>query len=67
MPYDEHGYCTSPDRDVPKIVCGYPRPCPHHTVTINPNGNSTSIPKGLKISQSAREKISKVSKALKDK
>lgn len=24
--------CDKPDRDVPKIKCGYPLPCPHHTV-----------------------------------
>ncbi|VVB55213.1 Uncharacterised protein [uncultured archaeon] len=26
--------CNQPDRDVPGIICGYPLPCPHHTVTI---------------------------------
>jgi hypothetical protein len=24
------GFCIRPDRDVPKIQCGYPLPCPHH-------------------------------------
>jgi hypothetical protein len=27
--------CKHPDRDVPKLVCGYPLPCPHHTVVID--------------------------------
>lgn len=27
--------CTKPDRDVPKLMCGYPMPCPHHTVVIH--------------------------------
>lgn len=27
-------YCTSPDRDVPGIKCGYPLPCPHHSVLV---------------------------------
>ena len=27
--------CKHPDRDVPKLVCGYPLPCPYHTVLIN--------------------------------
>lgn len=27
--------CTKPDRDVPKLVCGYPLPCPHHTVVLD--------------------------------
>jgi hypothetical protein len=28
-------YCRHPDRDVPKIVCGYPLPCPYHTVLVD--------------------------------
>ena len=24
-------HCTQPDRDEPRIECGYPLPCPHHT------------------------------------
>lgn len=24
--------CAQPDRHVPKLVCGYPLPCPHHTL-----------------------------------
>ena len=27
--------CTKPDRDQPELVCGYPLPCPYHTVTID--------------------------------
>lgn len=26
--------CKKPDRDVPALVCGYPLPCPHHTVVF---------------------------------
>jgi hypothetical protein len=26
--------CTKPDRDEPRLVCGYPLPCPHHTVVL---------------------------------
>ena len=22
--------CQAPDRDSPRLVCGYPLPCPHH-------------------------------------
>jgi hypothetical protein len=28
-------HCKHPDCDVPKLVCGYPLPCPHHTVIID--------------------------------
>lgn len=24
-------FCACPDRHEPKMVCGYPMPCPHHT------------------------------------
>lgn len=26
--------CKKPDRDVAALVCGYPLPCPHHTIVI---------------------------------
>ena len=28
-------YCNQPDRDVPAIECGYPLPCPHHTIVCD--------------------------------
>ncbi len=27
--------CNRPDRDAPGLVCGYPLPCPYHTITID--------------------------------
>lgn len=27
--------CNRPDRDQPKILCGYPLPCPWHTAVIH--------------------------------
>lgn len=27
--------CQRPDRDAPKLRCGYPLPCPHHTVVLD--------------------------------
>ncbi len=38
-------YCKQPDRDCPKLECGYPLPCPYHTVIIE-NGTVT-IPEEL--------------------
>lgn len=26
--------CQSADRDVPALVCGYPLPCPYHSVVV---------------------------------
>ncbi len=31
----EKTHCRRPDRDVPGLLCGYPLPCPYHTVTID--------------------------------
>jgi hypothetical protein len=28
--------CQHPDRDVPALKCGYPLPCPHHTLVLEP-------------------------------
>jgi hypothetical protein len=30
----QRDYCNQPDRDEPKIKCGYPLPCPWHTYKI---------------------------------
>lgn len=28
-------FCDEPDRDQPKIKCGYPFPCPYHTAIVD--------------------------------
>ena len=38
-------FCNKPDRHVPKIKCGYPLPCPWHTVVIE--NNVVSIPSDI--------------------
>lgn len=38
--------CKQPDRDVPALVCGYPIPCPHHTIVIE-DGTVTVPPAAL--------------------
>lgn len=27
--------CNQPDRHEPRIKCGYPLPCPHHTLVVD--------------------------------
>lgn len=27
--------CRQPDRDEPRIKCGYPLPCPFHTIVVD--------------------------------
>lgn len=34
LPMKQHLTCNKPDRHNPKLTCGYPLPCLHHTVTI---------------------------------
>ncbi len=34
--------CERPDRHVPKLMCGHPLPCPHHTVVID--GDRMKLP-----------------------
>ena len=31
----EHNTCQKADKDFPKMVCGYPLPCPYHTAIIS--------------------------------
>lgn len=40
---DTERFCNKPDRDVPEIVCGYPLPCPWHTVTVDANANPPTL------------------------
>ena len=30
-----HPMCQQPDRDEPRMVCGYPLPCPWHTAVVD--------------------------------
>lgn len=30
--------CSAPDRHVPGLKCGYPLPCPYHTVVVVVDG-----------------------------
>lgn len=29
------GLCVQPDRHNPHLICGYPLPCPHHTIVMD--------------------------------
>lgn len=39
----ENEMCQHPDRDVPGLVCGYPLPCPYHTVVIHADKTPTTV------------------------
>lgn len=52
--------CRAPDRDQPKLVCGYPLPCPFHTVIIEKQ--RLTIPHGVAVS--ARPRIKQIARRL---
>ncbi len=59
-------YCKKPDRDVPGIECGYPLPCPYHTVIIDmTEAPTTTIPPKADIDKNTRDKISEIVNVLK--
>lgn len=47
--------CEKPDRDAPKLRCGYPLPCPWHTMIVS----ETAIyePEGLNLSPRTRRRV----------
>jgi len=52
--------CLRPDRDVARLVCGYPLPCPHHTAIIE--GLAVTIPPEMPLSQVPR--LRRIARAL---
>lgn len=55
MPCSNDLICKRPDRDVAKLVCGHPLPCPWHTITID----TTSTPWTLTVPVKERTMSSK--------
>ena len=35
--------CRHPDRDEPKLICGYPLPCPYHTAILHTDKDPPTI------------------------
>jgi len=61
--------CKHPDHDNPKMVCGYPIPCPYHTVIIDPEAQpvpTLTIPvtADAAMRQTARERLASIGIAL---
>lgn len=61
--------CKHPDHGNPKMVCGYPIPCPYHTVVIDPGAKpvpTVTFPATADAmrSQSARERLAAIGIAL---
>lgn len=63
----EYRTCRSPDRDCPKLLCGYPLPCPWHTAIIDTTVEpaTVTIPVTSEAMKSpARERIGSIGRAL---
>lgn len=58
--------CNKPDRDVAGMKCGYPLPCPWHTVVIEQGAPLVNIPLDLKTTQLQRKNIRKLAVELND-
>lgn len=55
--------CNQPDRDVPKIKCGYPLPCPYHTVVVEEG--YVKVPEKAKIGRRELQKLHEIAKVIK--
>ena len=58
-------YCKRPDRDVPSIECGYPMPCPYHTVIVEQKTGKITYPTE-DIDEKTKEKIKDIANVLKE-
>lgn len=52
--------CKHPDRNCPKLMCGYPLPCPYHTAQID----LTKNPPTINIPITGRDSMERQSKAV---
>lgn len=60
--------CRHPDRDVPKLLCGYPLPCPWHTVVIDTEKRTVTMPfESDALMSPARGRVGEVARALGEK
>lgn len=63
--------CKQPDRDEPRMVCGYPLPCPYHTMIADVTKQTVSIPVGrgatLTVPAESAGRVGKIVKALRPK
>ena len=47
--------CKQPDRDVPKIECGHPLPCPYHTLVIEADSMEQAVDKVVSVVDTLRK------------
>jgi len=58
--------CRHPDRDSPKLLCGYPLPCPYHTVRADLSADppTVTIPLTARSAFRQRERVADVLDAI---
>ena len=61
--------CNKPDRHCPELVCGFPLPCPWHTVIIDLEENppTITVPATAPLNADKITKLKDVALILKDK
>ncbi len=54
--------CKQPDRDEPRIECGYPLPCPHHTITVDLTKKKPeiTIPRARQLTASGLKRVDQI-------
>ena len=55
--------CKRPDRHAPRLVCGYPLPCPHHTAAMSLRPVAIELPREP-ISMAALVRLDEVAEVL---
>ena len=65
----KHPTCRHPDRDSPKLMCGYPLPCPYHTVTVDLKSKPPTITIPITRNLTCRQeyRLSEIAEALDEK
>lgn len=58
--------CRHPDRESPKLMCGYPLPCPYHTAQIDLTREPPTvvIPVTSQAAWATRDKLAKIGTVL---
>lgn len=59
--------CQQPDRHEPGLTCGYPLPCPWHTVTPQPQTGRITLPEHARVTPPVRARLHEIARALKGK
>ena len=64
----EHTHCQQPDRDCPDMVCGYPLPCPFHTIELSlPKPPAVPVVKcPIPINRATKDAIDNIADALQE-